>query len=372
MDLLINFSQFMIYILLILTVYRLRIVPSWIALYLAFLGTSPFWFNGFLFPPEYMPDQFKYLNVIQSVRNVSNTPDVSSNVFYSGWIMAFIPIPFVYNVIGVAFINKFIFLILFLWLYKKKYLSGVPLFFILFYPDLIMYSSLALRDILILTFMIIGTVLLVQKRYIFALIMFLPLLLIKFQNFALMMILWIMSIAFMREKFIKSKHSILYFSMFFLVVLSIFILLAPYVIEPLDFYRGAMSAEDGNRPEDYVSLSGTGELLTLGLTSSIYFLLKPFFFEAANALQLVQSFLNIGVFVFLAWFTVKCYKINKFKTLFWLSFLMFSMIIYGLVVVNFGTAARYRFPFVVLYVIAIGVDVYQNRVIKSRQLKVKI
>jgi hypothetical protein len=363
----------MIYTLLILTVYRLRIIPSWIALYLAFLGTSPFWFNGFLFPPEYMPDQFQYLKVIQSVRDFSNTPNVSSNnIFYSGWIMAFIPIPFVYNVIGVAFINKFIFLILFLWLYKKKYLSGAPLFFILFYPDLITYSSLALRDILIFTFMIIGTVLLVQKRYMFALIMFLPLLLIKLQNFALMMVLWVMSIAFMREKFIQSKHPIFYFGMFLLVVLSIFILLAPYIIEPLDFYRRAMSAEDGNIPEDYVPLSGTDELLTLGLTSSIYFLLKPFFFEAANALQLVQSFVNIGAFIFLAWFTVKCYKINKFKTLFWLSFLMFSMMIYGLVVANFGTAARYRFPFVVLYVIAIGVDVYQNRAIKSRQLKVNI
>ena len=50
-------------------------------------------------------------------------------------------------------------------LYKKKYLVGFSLYFILLYPDLIVYSSLALRDILTLLFMSIGVILMINKKY---------------------------------------------------------------------------------------------------------------------------------------------------------------------------------------------------------------
>ncbi len=367
-----NLCQLFIYLVTILILLRMKIIPSWICIYLMFLGTSPFWFNGLLFSPEYMPDQFKYLHIIKSIRNFEFSIDASRTVYFSGCLLALFPLPFVFNVIGVAFINKLIFLILFIFLYQKKYLKGVALYFILLYPDLILYSSLALRDILILSFMLISTMFLIKKKYFFSFIFILPLAIIKFQNFFLMFILWILYICFMKEKFINSKYVNIYFFIFSIFLSVIFIILTPYIIEPLDYYRRAMFVEDGGFIENYVALSTVTDVLFLGISASFYFLLKPFFFEANNILQIIQSFVNIGVFIFISIFTWKCYKINKFKTLFWFSFLMISMAVYGLVVSNFGTAVRYKFPFIVLYVVALSIEVYKYKfILKNYKEKIK-
>lgn len=358
-----NLSHFSLYILCVFIIFRLKIIPSWISLYLTILATSPFWFNGLLFSPNYMPDQFKYLANIESIRNFDFTTSSAFPVYFSSWILSLFPLPFIDNVIGVAFINKFIMLILFVYLYKKKYLVGFSLYFILLYPDLIVYSSLALRDILILLFMIIGVILMINKKYSFSFFILLPLILLKFQNFFLMLILLFLHIFFMKNKFIYSKNVKFYFFIFLIILILIFLIIAPYAIEPLDYYRRAMFMEDGGFIEDYIPLQSLNDFFFLGIKSSFYFLLKPFFFEATNSFQLIQSFINVIVFVVLIRFTIICYKINQFKTLFWLVFLLISMTIYGLVVANFGTAARYKFPFIVLYILTLSVDIYRNKFI---------
>ena len=42
--------------------------------------------------------------------------------------------------------------------------------------------------------------------------------------------------------------------------------------------------------------------------------------------------------------------------MFWVLFLAASMTIYGLVVANYGTAVRYRYPFIVVYVLFVCAD----------------
>jgi len=364
-----NQCQLFLYFIAVLILHRIKIIPSWIALYLIILATSPFWFNGLLFSSEYMPDQFKYLYVLKSIRDFEFSIDIANTVYFSSWLFALFPLPFVFNVIGIAFINKFIFLILFVFLYQKKYLKGASLYFILLYPDLILYSSLALRDMLVLNFMFISTVFLLNKRYFISIFFLLPLIVIKFQNFFLMFILWILYVSFMKKRFINSKYIHLYFFIFLIFMFIIFIILIPYIIEPLDYYRRAMFVEDGGLIENYIALTTVKDVLLLGIKASFYFLLKPLFFEATNNFQLVQAFINMIVFVFLIKYTTICYKINQFKTLFWLTFLIFSMSVYGLVVENFGTAARYRFPFIVVYVVALSIEVYRYKYILTNVRK---
>lgn len=248
----------------------------------------------------------------------------------------------------------------FVQLYKKEYLRGSGLAFILLYPDLIMYSSLALRDILILSFMIFGTVLLINRKYLYSLIVFFPLYLIKFQNYFLVLILWGGYLFFMRNRFVFSKKPLFSFVIFFIFFYVILIIMYPYFSDELNFYRRAMFAEDGGEMIDYIPLGGTNDFVYLSIRAAFDFLLKPFPFEASNFLQIVQSVVNILVFLFLFYFTLSKYRINKFKTLFWLSFMLISMAIYGVVVANYGTAARYRFPFIVLYVVMLELDIYVN------------
>jgi hypothetical protein len=87
--------------------------------------------------------------------------------------------------------------------------------------------------------------------------------------------------------------------------------------------------------------------------------LKPLPWEIGNSLQLIQSIENILLLIFLILFTKKAYNESAFLTFKWLLFLIISLTIYGVVVYNFGTAVRYKFPFIVVYVIGLSYDLYK-------------
>ena len=357
------------YLMLLFIVYKLKIIPYWITICLFILAFSPFWFNGMLFPPEYMPDQFKYLKTIESLRNLNFQQNVSNSVYSASFALSLFPLPFIYNVIGLAFINKFIILILFLYLYSKKYLHGIALYTMLFYPDLIIYTSLALRDTLVVLFMVLGTIFLLKKQNYISILVYSPLLIIKAQNFILMLILWLLYILLMKNEPINSKKTIITLLLVFLLSLITLLLVAPYFLETFNYYRAAMFRENDGDLDNYIPIHNIKDFLILGFKNSFYFLLKPFIFEADNKFQIMQAFLNMTIFVFLIAYTLKSYFKNKFKTLFWFSFLMFSMSIYGLVVSNYGTAARYRFPFIIVYILALHIETKQINKRCSSSLK---
>ena len=80
-------------------------------------------------------------------------------------------------------------------------------------------------------------------------------------------------------------------------------------------------------------------------------LLKPLIWEVHNPFQLIQSLENMVVFAMIIW--VNCQKVVNDKIrekIIFLNCLLFvSMTINGLVVFNFGSAVRYKFPFIVIY-----------------------
>ena len=72
---------------------------------------------------------------------------------------------------------------------SQKVLNGLPLYFILFFPSLVFYTSLGLRDPLVLIFMILGVIFLIEKKYSIAILVIIPLYFIKFQNFYFLILL---------------------------------------------------------------------------------------------------------------------------------------------------------------------------------------
>ena len=80
-------------------------------------------------------------------------------------------------------------------------------------------------------------------------------------------------------------------------------------------------------------------------------LLKPLIWEVGNPFQLIQSLENIVIFVMIL--IINRYKVHngkiREKILFLNCLLFVSMTINGLVVFNFGSAVRYKFPFIVVY-----------------------
>jgi len=87
-------------------------------------------------------------------------------------------------------------------------------------------------------------------------------------------------------------------------------------------------------------------------------MLKPFPWEASSFLQLIQSLENILIAIFLIFIYFKAYRIDHSIAMKWAIFLFFSFSIYGLVVYNFGTAARYKFPFYIIIVVGLAYELY--------------
>ena len=95
--------------------------------------------------------------------------------------------------------------------------------------------------------------------------------------------------------------------------------------------------------------------------------LKPLIWEVDNPFQLIQSLENMVIFAMIIWINRKkiVYEKIKKKILFLNCILLVSMTINGLVVFNFGSAVRYKFPFIVIYF------VYFFYLLRSDQLSVK-
>lgn len=349
---------YLIYYLLFVTVlFRIKVINSTLLLYFLIFSVTPLIINGFLFDASYMPDQYLYASLVKDFRSFSYIPTSDPQTDFSAFILSIFPLPFVFDVIGVSFINKFIFTIVIAWLFKERYISGASLWFAILYPDIVLYSSLALKDSLVMFLMLFGFIYLIRKNKVKSFLWFLPLYVIKFQNFLISMFFY--AFYFINLKF-KKTNSIFSFYIIALVGIVLVISTSYYVIDDLNRAREGIMILDGIDSE-YINQLRPGYFLIVdGAKGIIHFLLMPYIWEADGSFQIIQSVVNIFVILFLILYSIKYYKLNRKKTLFWLMFLLFSMALYSVVISNFGTAARYRFPFIWLYVVILHVDILLN------------
>ena len=349
-------------ILYFLVVYYLRLDALRSFLVLGHL-IAIFLLNDVLFESTYWVDQHRYVGIAQGTRDSLFSLQVffgsgPSRLVLPGYIFAFSPIPFINSVQSIAMINFLLYLLSFVYLRKKRISSNSIDFFFLLYPSFLLYSSLALRETLITLFMIFSLYLfLVEEKRLTALIFLLPLAIIKIQNFLIIILAYFFYIFF-------RKGSIQRYLIFFGVgLLVIFfgnkIPLINFFFEKIDFYRYYLIAENFGYNwafmdnYDYQPFTVGFSMIPLLLKSFLYMLFKPFPWEATNLVQLIQSIENIFIIAFIMWVARKkvLMPIIKRKLVFLNILLILSMTIYGLVTFNFGTAARFRFPFIVVYLV---------------------
>ncbi len=347
-------------LILIVVSFRIGLIPLWLSFFLGVFALTPFFLNDVLFPASYMPDQFAYYDRVHDIRSQGLIAaffniDFAHNtkLLVSNWMLAIVPLPYVETIKSLGFFNRLIATALTIWLYSSKNLRGWPLLFVLFYPSFLLYSSLALRDTLVLILMILPVLLFLENRRLLALIVSTPLFFIKFQNFFLILIFFIVHLYYSRGSiFYRYRY------MFLILVMGGLIPFIMEIIKLLDFYRWALFYEDGGLYSDYVPIKTFSEFVVISLQSAPYFLMKPFPWESSNFLQFIQSVENIFIFVFLAFMFLKASSIDKKITIKWLIYLIAAFSIYGLVVFNFGTAVRYKFPFILIVVIGIAYELY--------------
>jgi hypothetical protein len=309
-----------------------------------------------------MPDQLRYLQATQDFRGTFSLSDLSFTQSIPGAVFALIPLPFIKSVQSISMINFILYLSIFVFMKKKNISNNAVDYFYLLYPSLMLYSSVALRETLVLLVMIISIYMIViRNQHIVGIILALPLILFKIQNFliiVLVLFLYRFLYRLVSEKITLSKI------LFTLVFISLFIVLKDYRIaiwtvgeyfslEKIEMYRNYMYYENtGSREIGYVPISGWISLPILAIKGIFSMLFEPLPWHVKNPLQLIQSVENIIIILLLLYLnTRKVYnKIIKQRIIFINLFLLTSMSLYGLMVFNYGAAARYRFGIFTIYI----------------------
>jgi hypothetical protein len=341
-------------LIVILVSLRFGYIPMWLSFFLGALAFTPFFLNYVLFAPGYMPDQWQYYYTVQNIRSLlPNEIHESSSVEVASWMLSFIPLPYVETIQSLGFFNRLITTLLTIWLYASKNLRGWPLLFLLFYPSLLLYSSLSLRDTLVMFFMLLPILLFIENKKLLALVISLPLYFIKFQNFFLVIVFFLAHLYFSRDSIVyRYRH------VFLLTLIAAITPFLMTIIEILDYSRLNLFIEDGGYRGSYVHVKTIEDFVIIAIQSAPYFLMKPLPWEADSFLQLVQSFENIFIFIFLCYMFFKTSRFDKNIALKWFVYLIIAFSIYGLVVFNFGTAVRYKFPFIVVVIVGMAYELY--------------
>lgn len=343
--------------------YAYKVPKIYYFVILGHIGTV-FLTNNFLFSPSYMPDQFRYIDAAIHIReNLDffhySLYDKSITVSTASLFFALFPIPILNSVFSIALINSMVFAFLFIYLYKKKILIGNAIWFYLLYPSFALYAAIGTRDTLILAIMVLSIYQLYKGKTLVSVLIATPLLLIKFQNF------FIFILSFFIYKIIDKKKLISYNNFFkILLIVFLFLFFSQYIpIEGINALRYSMFIEDGGNPDFYIPLINYTDIIIASFQGFINMLLKPFPWESHNALQLIQSFENIIVFyvIFKLFISLKDIPID-FKYFLSIYFIV-AMMVYGTVIFNFGTVARYKYTFVVVFIIfSIKILAYKKRI----------
>lgn len=362
----------MIYVLtILLIIQRYYNIKKLYLIIILFHALSIFLFNGLIFEATYMPDQFSYLKVTRNIRDFDFFNEenfLSGNTVYvSSIIFGLFPIPFINSVHSIGMINFLFYLYVFLFMYRKGFLQSKMLtYFYLLYPSLLLYSSVALRDMLIFVVMFFGTYfILIKKQNLVGFTSLFFLTFIKVQNLLIFIVSFVLGSFFSRK--INLKYIV--FSLF--SFLTVFILFTDYFsVESINHYRSAFYHENIQKTnEPFIAISSYYELLYSSLPSALKFMFRPLPWEEFGVFQALQFIENCAIVFLILWIM---YKNIKYKLLFTHEvkllniLLLIALIVYGLVSYNSGTAVRYKFPFITIYLIFSYYYIYRikNKIIK--------
>ena len=358
-----DLPNFLACVIVVLIISRLTQMPRIYIVLLLLHSVVPFMLNDVLFPASYMPDQFRYIASVINIRSGMSLTENSTTVAAASWVLAFIPLPFVETVKSLGFFNKFLFILMFTFLYTKGVLNRFSAYFLLLYPSIVLYTGLSLRDTLIFCCMMLTVYFAIKRNLLLMTLFITPLYFIKFQNFFLMLPLLFFVLLNLGEKGVSARKGLVILAILAIIIVISFPIAAPLI----NSSRLAMYREDGGMNISEVPLiTGIGDFIYLGATSGLYFLAKPFLWEASSVMQLVQVFENLVIMLIVVKLTVQAWSKDVNKLIFWLLLFFASLSIYGLVVFNYGTAARYRFPFIAMYVVYVAYTCNVNQIFNRK------
>lgn len=352
LDLINSIYAFLVVFLLFLA-YR---IPAKYFLFISAHLILVFLTNNILFPAEYMPDQFRYIHSASNIResgfdlSTYRNFDInySATVSNSALFFALFPIPFLDSIYSIAIINFMIYSLIFIYLYKREIFTDTSIWIYLLFPSCALYAAIGGRDILIFYIMVLSFIYAIRGNFMMSLVLASPLLLIKYQNFILIFISLLVFFViknFYKKKFIK-------FILSFCLAFGIFAYALTIIsIDELNVIRLSMFREDGGLDAEYVPLNSWLDAIKYGFFGVFYTFLYPLPWDVNGPLQLIQLFENIIIFIIIFTVCRRLIKLNsEYKYLLFI-YLASHAAVYGLIVSNYGSLARYKFSFILIFII---------------------
>ena len=327
------------------------------------LMSTPLIMNYFIFDAHLFGDQSLYTLEAVDQKTDYDLPN-NPNLEYGEWyqsqsgmtasILSFFPLPMIMTLTSLAFANKLALFLFFVW--ASRYLSQDRLILFFLIPSLILYSSVTLRDNLIIILGCIFFMNLINTKYNWSLLCLAPLYILKIQNFSFFLL------AFVGFLFFRAHKSIFGLALYLSSLMMGAIIMQDQILDVINLYKSAFAAEDSiGGYFDFYYYNDTEALKINSLVGFFIeaiskipnFLFMPLPWNWSSPLYPIQFFESILLMViFVALITkYQLYRNLYFYPIF-ISFVA-GIMIYSVMAMNEGTFVRYRFSFFFPYLIAL-------------------
>ncbi len=306
---------------------------------------TPFLFNGFIIDWHVFPDQSKYIRQSSEFRGLDFPEEKFKlsihRLAISKYIYSFLPVPFIEGFKSIGFANRFILILLVIFLVKKKFDNDFILI-LLFLPSIVLYSSVSLRDNLVIVLSILFFYNFFEKNYFFFILIGILLYFTKFQNFVFYSFILVSYAVFFKIN-LSNKDNLNFKTFYIVVFLILFFIFKGEFFEILNHRRYGLYDEEYQTSEGFIKIS-IGNFIELLILSLINFLMSPIK-SVGSIFGLILVLDTIIMYVITYYFLSKIYFKDKFLSIYWTSSLILVSSMYSLVTFNDGTIHRYKLVF---------------------------
>tara|TARA_B100000579_G_C22837474_1_gene859619 strand:- start:532 stop:1686 length:1155 start_codon:yes stop_codon:yes gene_type:complete len=338
-------SNYLFLVLILFIFIHFKLIDKKYSIFWILFLLTPFFFNFILFSPEYLSDQFKYIRELNNIK-ANGLTDLDINTYgglkrariqLSSYLLALFPVFSYLTVTSLAFTNKLIAMIMFVFLSRRIPAEKVILFFLI--PSFILFTSVGLREVLVIFFSVLSLIYLIEERPIRSFLAIILVTVTKIQNGPAYLAIWLLFFVF--KAYQNNLRLFLSLGLGMIGVIILFELYEPII----NLYRQAYAVEDGLSYEEAMTLEiGSGiNLMLITLKEIPIFLLKPLPWQISNGFALFVFLESVFLFYLFYLFAIKDSFFLKRKNLIIFIGFIIGIGIHAITVFNFGTLSRYRF-----------------------------
>ena len=333
LNLLIDLSNFCLIFLIVYFFLQKYKVTFGLKIILLLSCFTPFLFNGFLIDWFLFPDQTKYLSHASNCRDF-NCETTRQTFLASGIIYGFSPLVSVESLKSIAFANRLFLILLILFLYLKK-IDNLFLIVLIFLPGLILYSSISIRDTLVIITSILSFYYFFERKYLAFILFIFVLFLVKFQT-----AIYTLTLLLIYNLFFRIKNKIFLKFVTFIAITFLIIYFSSAISELLNNKRAGFYYEEFKDYSKFETLNLLDLFFSLPKALILFFISPILGLNSFNMLLVLID--TLILYMFLIFIFIKNINTNLKKSLYWLCSLTALFALHGLMVFNDGTIHRYK------------------------------